>query len=151
LTDSPACYDLGNPESVTESVISVHPVADQTGFSGILTGARAIATRRLPLARAAEWLGACLALIFVAPLLLALLLLLGLQNQGPVITSDWRIGRDGKRFRCWRLGAARAREPNSWLDQFLYLSRLEYLPRLLNVIAGDLSLIGKHPILDDEI
>jgi lipopolysaccharide/colanic/teichoic acid biosynthesis glycosyltransferase len=119
------------------------------------------------------------ALIFAAPILLAVGLAIFLQDGGPVLFAHRRIGRDGKTFRCLkfrsmaidaevRLAELLASDPRAraeWeadhklrddprvtrLGAFLRRSSLDELPQLFNVLRGEMSLVGPRPIVEAEI
>ena len=106
-----------------------------------------------------EWLAALAMLVAAAPLMAALAVALKLTSQGPVIYSQVRLGRDGRRFRIhkfrtmahhceaktgpvWSLaGDPRVTRVGRWLRD----THLDELPQLWNVLRGDMSLIGPRP------
>jgi lipopolysaccharide/colanic/teichoic acid biosynthesis glycosyltransferase len=123
---------------------------------------------------------ACLAaLIFMAPLLLAIAALICLQDGGPVLFGHERIGKDGRRFKClkfrsmvldaedqltallrtdraayeeWRRDHKLRNDPRiTPLGRFLRKSSLDELPQLINVLKGEMSLVGPRPIVAAEI
>lgn len=119
-----------------------------------------------------------LALIFVAPLLAVIALLVRLGDDGPVFYRQERIGRGGQPFNCLkfrtmavdaeqRLQQLLAHDPQAaaaWsldhklkddpritpIGAFLRRSSLDELPQLLNVLRGDMSLVGPRPIVASE-
>jgi exopolysaccharide production protein ExoY len=121
---------------------------------------------------------ATLALIFLAPLMIVVALLVWAQDGGPAIFAHRRLGRDGRHFRCLkfrsmaadaeaRLNDLLARDPAAraeWekdhklrndprvtkLGAFLRKSSLDELPQLINVLKGEMSLVGPRPIVDAE-
>ena len=118
-------------------------------------------------------------LVFLAPLLIAVAILIKLQDGGPVLFQQERLGRAGSVFRCWkfrtmvvdaqaRLDDLLARDPAARLEwqrdhklkvdpritalgRFLRKSSIDEIPQLLNIIAGDMSIVGPRPIVRAEI
>ena len=98
-------------------------------------------------------------LLVLSPLLLALAFLIKLASRGPVLFTQERLGLDGKpfqmlKFRTMREGAeaetgpvfAQQADPRRTpIGSFLRRTSLDELPQLLNVLAGDMSLVGPRP------
>lgn len=97
-------------------------------------------------------------LVLVAPFFLMVAALIKVDSRGPVLIRQKRIGRKGAPFFMWKFrsmhaGVERyARSPVSDSDPRLTrfgrsLRRLsiDELPQLLNVLAGDMSLVGPRP------
>lgn len=108
--------------------------------------------------RAVDVIGAGVGLVLLAPLFLLLALLIRAEDGGPVFFRQERIGYRGRRFRIWKfrtmvpdaesrgLPLTGWRDPRvtrigSWLRQL----KLDELPQLLNVLVGDMSLVGPRP------
>jgi lipopolysaccharide/colanic/teichoic acid biosynthesis glycosyltransferase len=123
------------------------------------------------LKRAVDVVGALMGLVVFAPVLLAIALFIRLKSPGPVLFRQVRRGRRGRPFRMLkfrtmvadaerRLGGLEAcnesaggvlfklhRDPRvTPLGQFLRRSSLDELPQLINVLKGDMSLVGPRPL-----
>ena len=112
---------------------------------------------------------AFVALILLSPLLLAIATVIAFDSRGSVLFADMREGRAGRLFRCLKFrtmvhdGAARQREmqacnevdgPQFKLEKDPRVTRvgrwlrpmsLDELPQLVNVLRGEMSLIGPRP------
>jgi exopolysaccharide biosynthesis polyprenyl glycosylphosphotransferase len=97
-------------------------------------------------------------LALTSPLLLACGILIKLEDGGPILYHQVRTGLYGQPFRIWKLrsmhrdaerkGArwASERDPRiTSMGRWLRLLRIDELPQLINVLAGDMSLIGPRP------
>ena len=117
-------------------------------------------TRRMRLLKAAEdYLLASLALLLTGPLMLLVALAIRLTSPGPVLFRQRRYGRNGRvfdilKFRTMQAGAdeadpfvqARRDDPRTTpLGRILRRTSLDELPQLLNVLRGDMSLVGPRP------
>lgn len=111
------------------------------------------------LKRGMDMVFSLLALAFLSPLILLIALLVKLTSRGPVFYRQERMGLDGKvfylvKFRSMRIdaeqdsGAAWTRKNDErrtpW-GAFLRSTSLDELPQLLNVLKGDMSLVGPRP------
>lgn len=118
------------------------------------------------------------ALVFLAPLLLLVAVAVRLESNGPVLFRQRRLGVGGRPFTIFKFRSMRsdaedvlrqdpelyaeyvkndfklpeARDPRvTRLGAFLRRSSLDELPQLLNVLKGDMSLVGPRPIVPEEI
>lgn len=99
-----------------------------------------------------------LGLILTSPLLALIALLIKLDSKGPVFYRGVRIGKEGKPFRIFKfrtmvekaeeLGGSStpADDPRlTKIGKFLKRFQLDELPQLINVLKGEMSLIGPRP------
>jgi len=100
-----------------------------------------------------------LILVMTFPLMLAAALAVWLEDRGPVFYSQERVGKDGKIFRVHKFRSMRAdAEKNGkpqWAAQndprvtrvgnFMRKTRIDELPQILNVFAGEMSFVGPRP------
>lgn len=96
-------------------------------------------------------------LIALSPLLLLLSVLVKLSSPGPVLFKQRRVGRNKRPFMMLKFRSMRVndRENSGWttdadprrtrLGSFLRKLSLDELPQLVNVIRGDMSLVGPRP------
>ena len=125
-----------------------------------MTGA---ASRRVQLAvkRVGDLLAASVGLILVAPLLGGVGLLVRWDSPGPVLFRQERAGRDGRIFRVLKIrtmtvevptipGASRADLDAARITRvgrILRRTGIDELPQFVNVLRGEMSLIGPRPDL----
>jgi len=130
------------------------------------------------LIRATDLVGALALFVFLLPLLAVVSIAIRLTGPGPVLFRQVRIGRDGQRFACLkfrtmvpdaepRLAALLHADPLAgaeWardhklrrdprvtpLGRLLRKSSMDELPQLLNVLRGEMSLVGPRPIVEAE-
>ncbi|WP_193045969.1 sugar transferase [Mycolicibacterium baixiangningiae] len=138
---------------------------DEPGYSSLSALAKALFDRILSVAL----------LVLVSPLLLVIAVLIKLEDGGPVFYRPARVGRHGEPFRMWkfrsmhpdaeaRLTEVRALSGKSddafykWagdpritrIGKALRRTSLDELPQLINVVVGEMSLIGPRPMMDGE-
>jgi Undecaprenyl-phosphate galactose phosphotransferase WbaP len=126
-----------------------------------------------------DFVVALTAVLFLAPVLLAVALAIYINSPGPVSYCQRRIGRDGKEFRLWKfrtmvVDADAALEKHLQNDPLLHAewmrdhklrndpritsigrllrkTSMDELPQLWNVLCGEMSLVGPRPIRQPEV
>ncbi len=119
--------------------------------------------------------GAALALLVLAPLFAVIAISIRLADHGPVLFRQTRIGKNGQGFTLYKFRTMvpdaeqrksqfatyneangvlfkirrdpRVTRPGAWLRRW----SLDELPQLINVLIGDMSLVGPRPALPDEV
>ena len=98
-----------------------------------------------------------LALIMLAPLLLLIALLIKLDSRGPSLFKQERIGKGFRPFSIYKFRTMRddahatssltiGADPRiTRAGKYLRASKIDELPQLLNVVKGDMSLVGPRP------
>ena len=100
-------------------------------------------------------------LLITAPLVFLLILLVRHDSPGPGIFRQSRIGRHGAVFTCYKLRTMQLDTPNvpshlaapgavTRIGAFLRRSKLDELPQLMNVLWGEMSLVGPRPCLPSQ-
>ncbi len=99
-----------------------------------------------------------MALFILMPLLLVIAAFIRLQDGGPSLFGQQRVGKNGQNFRMWKFrsmvinaeslgGFSTAdRDPRiTSIGRFIRRTSLDELPQLLNVLVGDMSIVGPRP------
>jgi exopolysaccharide biosynthesis polyprenyl glycosylphosphotransferase len=131
------------------------------------------------LKRAFDLVVASTALLFLAPLFGLVALIVKLDSAGPVLFRQPRVGENGRQFRIWKFRTMAAdadarkgeyahlnmhKGPNGDARMFkipddprvtragrvLRRYSLDELPQLINVVRGEMSIVGPRPLIPDE-
>ncbi|AUS10180.1 UDP-phosphate N-acetylgalactosaminyl-1-phosphate transferase [Laceyella sacchari] len=97
-------------------------------------------------------------LLFTLPVLILTAIAIKLESPGPIFYKQERVGLNGKTFNIFKLRSMRTdAEKNGpqWaakndprvtrVGQFIRKTRIDELPQLINILRGDMSLIGPRP------
>lgn len=126
--------------------------------------------------RAMDVVLAILGLVLVSPVFLLAALFVKLSSPGPVFFVQTRVGRGGKTFRCYKFrsmitGAeslqkhlaeqSQHEDPRTFkmrrdprvtkVGEILRKTSVDELPQLVNVLKGDMSIVGPRPPLPQEV
>ena len=159
-------------QGIGDDPVAIHLVPDVFGLASLRGGVEEFETvpfihlRESPLygwnqvlKRAFDLVGGALALTLAAPAMLAIVVALKLTSPGPALYRQERMGVDGRRFRMLKFRTMRVDaeaqtgpvwatpdDPRrTWLGGFLRRWSLDELPQLLNVLRGEMSLVGPRP------
>jgi exopolysaccharide biosynthesis polyprenyl glycosylphosphotransferase len=123
--------------------------------------------------RAFDLVGSLLALLLLCPLLLVISLAIKLDSPGPVLFRQRRVGLNGETFSMWKfrtmmVNAEEQKDSLRHLNEavglfkigadprvtrvgrFLRRMSVDELPQLVNVLRGEMSLVGPRPLVSDE-
>ncbi|WP_071189448.1 heterocyst development glycosyltransferase HepC [Trichormus sp. NMC-1] len=93
--------------------------------------------------RLIDWILAFFILLLVSPVMLVLALLMQLYSPGLLFSYEWHIGEKGKLFQVIKF-CTTGKDNITFLGFLMRKYRLDNLPKLLNILRGDMSLIGSH-------
>ena len=127
------------------------------------------------LKRSLDFIASLVGLIILSPVVLVVAILIKLESKGPIIFSQKRIGLNGKEFKMYKFRSMvqNAEELKEKLQKqnemsgpmfkmkndprvtkvgkFIRKTSIDELPQLINVLKGDMSLVGPRPSLPKEV
>ncbi len=125
--------------------------------------------------RSIDVVGAFMGLIILSPILIIVAMIIKIESRGPIIFSQIRVGLNGKEFKMYKFRSMveNAEELKSGLEsknemsgpmfkikddpritrigKFIRKTSIDELPQLINVIKGEMSLVGPRPSLPNEV
>jgi lipopolysaccharide/colanic/teichoic acid biosynthesis glycosyltransferase len=115
--------------------------------------------------RAVDILIAAVALVVLSPFLLAAAIAIKLGSRGPVIYRQRRVGRDDREFEMWKLrtmelgsdpvgvGTVVYRDDPrvTAAGRFLRRTSLDEVPNLVNVLRGEMAIVGPRPTIPAQV
>lgn len=114
---------------------------------------------RLTVKRVIDVAGSAMTLVILSPIMMLLAVLIKLDSEGPVFFTQERMGLDGKRFMMFKFRSMRtdaeAETGPVWataddsrrtrLGTFIRRFSIDEFPQFINVLLGDMSLVGPRP------
>jgi lipopolysaccharide/colanic/teichoic acid biosynthesis glycosyltransferase len=108
--------------------------------------------------RAFDILTSLIGLLILAPFLMVISILVGISSPGGIFYRQLRVGKNGIDFRLWKFRTMRPDSDKKGLltvggrdsrvtgiGYYLRKYKLDEFPQLLNVLIGDMSLVGPRP------
>jgi lipopolysaccharide/colanic/teichoic acid biosynthesis glycosyltransferase len=151
-----AGWGLAPLQSLLAIVVAAVLTALGTIVLGRAPGPRPQTARARIVSRTFDIAAASLLLVLAAPLLLAISLAIFVEGRGPLLYRARRVGFHGRefdmfKFRKMRIDAAGPRltvaddARLSRIGRMLARTKLDELPQLINVLRGDMALVGPRP------
>lgn len=114
--------------------------------------------------RLVDILGSGLGLLIVSPLFLIVILLIQLTMPGPIFFKQERVGKSKKLFQILKfrtmsvdleaeknMDFSKDNERLTKFGRFLRRTKIDELPQLINVLIGDMSLVGPRPTVMKQV
>ena len=142
------------------------------------TGVKSTGYRRKPvyefIKRIMDICCSLVALILLSPVLLFTMIAIYIDDPGPVLFKQIRVGRDGRKFLIWKFRSMKknAEEAKAELmsrnqdhganfkiendpritrvGRFIRKTSIDELPQLVNILKGDMAVIGPRPFIESE-
>ena len=144
---------VDQPSDIEETVALIAPAAEWEAFPRSYRIAK----------RVLDIVVASLGLVLIAPLMLVIAAMIRLDSPGPAIFRQERIGQGGRRFQilkfrtmvngCDLLRDGPHKRPDdarvTRVGRLLRRTSLDELPQLINVLRGEMSLVGPRPELPE--
>ena len=99
----------------------------------------------------------------IIPVWIIVAILIKGDSEGPILYLHTRVGRNGKQFTCWKFRTMRTdADPNKLaesknddritkLGHFLRKTSLDETPQLINILLGQMSIVGPRPALPVQV
>lgn len=120
-----------------------------------------------PFKRVFDIIAAMIALILLSPLFIILMIAVKVSDGGPIFFLHERVGLNNKKFKIIKFRSMKenseeletdaykyknANDPRvTKLGHFLRRSSLDELPQFINILKGDMSLVGPRPVTEPEL
>ena len=114
--------------------------------------------------RLIDIVGSLCGIILLSPLFLIVAILIKLDSKGPIIFKQIRIGKDSKPFNIYKFRSMKVESPNlsteefknasdfiTRVGKFIRKTSIDELPQLVNILKGDMSIVGPRPVIEKEV
>lgn len=126
--------------------------------------------------RAIDVIISLIGLILLSPIFLLLTIIIKIDSKGPAFFAHTRYGKNGKKFKMYKFRTMyenaqdmikdfTPEQMKEWKEnfklkddpritkvgKFLRKTSLDELPQIVNIIKGDLSIIGPRPVIEEEL
>lgn len=132
---------------------------DSEGVTGLVVSAGPLGIRDRIAKRSFDFLSAAFGLLILSPLLLIVALLIKLEDGGPVFFVQRRLGQGNRFFEMYKFRSMRHEKSDAdgnrsaskdddritRIGRFLRSSSIDELPQLINVLRGEMSVVGPRP------
>ena len=149
---------IEDPYSLYERVTGRIVIENLSPSWFIFSGGFRTSRARAVIKRAFDILVALTGMLITSPLLLISVICIWVEDGGPVLYRQGRVGLHGKPFSILKLRSMRNADPGeipSWtgdqdpritrVGKYLRVFRLDEIPQFINVLRGNMSLIGPRP------
>ena len=100
-------------------------------------------------------------LIILLPLFIPIVILLRITGEGEIFYKQDRVGYKNQIFKIWKFATMLKNSPNmgtgdvtlrndprvTFMGKFLRMTKINELPQILNILFGDMSLVGPRPLM----
>lgn len=113
--------------------------------------------------RSIDIIGSLCGIVLLCPILILVAILIKVESPGPIIFKQTRIGKDSKPFNIYKFRSMKIDAPNLATKDFnnldMYVTKIgklirktsiDELPQLLNIIKGNMSIVGPRPVIEIE-
>lgn len=111
--------------------------------------------------RSFDIVSSCVALMILSPLLIPIMIGLKLTGEGYIWYFQERVGYKNRLFKIWKFATMLKNSPNmsggyittkkdprlTPMGDFLRKSKINELPQLINILRGDMSVVGARPVM----
>ena len=151
----------------TKFIPDYNSVIPSRPYTEDLMGLPVVNIRRVPLTNTFNWIvkrivdiiGSLVAIVVFSPVMLFAAIAIKLQDKGPVIFKQTRVGLHNREFEMYKFRTMRQQteedEAKAWtvkddervtkIGKFLRRTSMDEVPQFFNILKGDMSLVGPRP------